>query len=446
MTHLLIARRPWRRAHSTRCLPSAGRSAGLAGVALATTLVLLFTTSCAENEKSARWPGWGFTHTQFSADQGRQSAVTAATEALARQRLAQNQHIMGWGASNPEPSPGSYDFDSLDSRIEFIRQSDGFPIITLCCAPDWMKGGEPGQTDWSRLIDAPLPEHYADFAALSAAIARRYPDVRHFMVWNELKGFYDDQNDRWDAQAYTDLYNQVYDAIKAVNPDNLVGGPYLSMASISPDSNGHASSLRGAWGTIDQNALDAFDFWLQHKHGADFVVVDGQATTKYGAPDEFTALEKFSAVSRWIQERTDLPLWWSEWYVEPTQSGWSDQQRVAVRVAAMIEMATSGVNTALYWNPTPGWKDCPTCLWTDTEDRQGGQPLPFLDTLQAFAEWFPPGTPLRDVEAPSTVRILAQDRMIVLVNTVDQPVTVVIDGSNVRVDPYETRWVPRQAP
>ena len=24
-------------------------------------------------------------------------------------------------------------------------------MITLCCAPDWMKGGEPGFTNWSRL-------------------------------------------------------------------------------------------------------------------------------------------------------------------------------------------------------------------------------------------------------------------------------------------------------
>ncbi len=77
-----------------------------------------------------------------------------------------------------------------------------------------MKGGTPGQTDWDRLTAAPLPKHYPDFAALSAVSAHRYPDVRHFMVWNEFKGFFDEENNRWDAEAYTELYNQVYEAVK----------------------------------------------------------------------------------------------------------------------------------------------------------------------------------------------------------------------------------------
>ena len=72
--------------------------------------------------------------------------------------------------------------------------------------------------------DAPLPEHFADFAALSAAGAKRYPCVRHFLVWNEFKGFFDDELKRWDAKGYTDLYNVVYDAVKAVDRANQVGG------------------------------------------------------------------------------------------------------------------------------------------------------------------------------------------------------------------------------
>ena len=80
-------------------------------------------------------------------------------------------------------------------------------MITLCCAPDWMKGGEPGFTNWSTLevarvyighshhsprrteeikddiFDllshvftfqvAPLPEHYLDFANLAGKVAER---------------------------------------------------------------------------------------------------------------------------------------------------------------------------------------------------------------------------------------------------------------------------------
>ena len=66
----------------------------------------------------------------------------------------QNQHIMGWGGGNPEPSPGEYDWGSLDTRVEMMRRTGARMVITLCCAPDWMKGGEPGETDWSNLEES----------------------------------------------------------------------------------------------------------------------------------------------------------------------------------------------------------------------------------------------------------------------------------------------------
>jgi hypothetical protein len=329
------------------------------------------------------WPGWGFTHTQFSADDGEPTAVATAEGAIKSVPMVQAQAIMGWGVDNPEPSPGQYDFRSLDRRMDFIRRSGGIPVIVLCCAPDWMKGGEAGQTDWDRLEDAPLPEHFADFAALSAAVAKRYPYVRHFLVWNEFKGFFDDELKRWDAKGYTDLYNVVYDAVKAVDPANQVGGPYLSFESKplgSPDS---SPQLQGPWGAVDQRSIDAFVYWKLQGKGADFVVVDAHATTEQGAPDEFAAVQKFAAVNAWLRTQVNVPIWWSEWYVEPARSGWSSEHQVALRVAAMIELASSGANTVLYWNPRPDGAKCAGCLWTDTRETDGGQPLPFLtDVLQ----------------------------------------------------------------
>lgn len=399
------------------------------------------TTGSDTTAEAMDWPGWGLTHTQYTADHGDSQAVAAVERALAAQPLVQNQHIMGWGADNPEPEPGVYDFASLDRRMDLIRAAGGVPVITLCCAPDWMKGGNPGETDWDKLTDAPLPEHFADFAALSATIARRYPDIRHFMVWNEFKGFFDDEKKRWDAEAYTDLYNQVYAAVKAVNPRNQIGGPYIDMAGPPADTAAHASTLSGPWGTVDQRALDAFGYWLAHRRGADFIVIDGHATAEDGA-DEFAALAKFTAVSQWVRARTELPLWWAEWYVEPTDSGWSREQRIAVRTAAMIEMAKSGVHTALYWNSISDEGDGAS-LWTDTAVEGGGRPLPLLGILQNFARWFPPGTALEEVRSPAGVRVLAQARMLVVVNTAGHPVTARIDGHDVRLAPYETQWLER---
>lgn len=395
--------------------------------------------------------GWGLTHTQYSADVGDPAATERARKALSAESLPQNQHIMGWGADNPEPSPGRYDFAALDSRMDLIRATGGTPVITLCCAPDWMKGGTPGRTDWSQpsLETAPSPEHYDDFAALAATVAQRYPDVRHFIVWNEFKGFFDDSKQRWNYEGYTQLYNQVRQALKTVNKDNLVGGPYLNMDSFEPGSTTHASGLKGPWGSVDQRVLDAFDYWNEHKSGADFVVVDGSSYTHHDAtpPNEFRATDKFTAVGQWVQERTDLPLWWAEYHVEPNGDRWSEPHRKAVQAAGMIAVVRGGATTGFYWNPQRRGERCAGCLWRSTEftDRTGGDTLPMLDLVRRFHAEFPPGTAYRSADVTpddaSTVRILADTETTVVVNTEDRALQVEIEGRTFDMDAYEVLWL-----
>ena len=157
----------------------------------------------------------GVTHAQYSLDSGGNQEIVAEAKALLRSSCHyQNQHIMGWGALNPNPEPGIYRWESLDRRIALIRSMNAVPVITLCAAPDWMKGGQPGETDWSQIEVAPLPEHYHDFAKLAKLVAQRYPDVKHYQVWNEMKGFWSREANNWDYVNYTRMYNMVYDALK----------------------------------------------------------------------------------------------------------------------------------------------------------------------------------------------------------------------------------------
>ncbi|GAA4636008.1 hypothetical protein GCM10023196_083970 [Actinoallomurus vinaceus] len=387
------------------------------------------------------WPVWGFTHTDYSADTGPASG-TAAT-AIARQPVLQNQHIMGWGAGNPEPSPGVFDFRTLDQRIAYIRKTGGVPVITLCCAPDWMKGGRPGETDWSRLEVAPTPERYRDYAALAAAVARRYPDVRHFAVWNELKGFFDTKGDRWRYEDFTAFYNAVYDAVKAVDPRIQVGGPYIPMYSFVQ---GHQSSVRGPWGSIDQRVIDAVDYWLAQKHGADFIAVDGPTASddRDVYPDEVTALGKLDAIDAWLRSKTTLPIWWSEYYVEPESLPWAENKRIAINAAALIEFARTGVSTVLYWNNEAQDARCQGCLWISTLVRTGGAPGGMLTLLQNFARWFPAGTELLDLRATDAhVRVLAQRQRAVVVNVSDRRVAARVGGAELTLAPYEVRWLDR---
>ncbi|TPQ18924.1 GH39 family glycosyl hydrolase [Streptomyces sporangiiformans] len=404
--------------------------------------------------------GWGFTHTQFSADEGSDAATKRVEERLRAQPLPQIQHIMGWGSGNPEPVKGLYDFEDMDRRIDFIRESRGTPVVTLCCAPDWMKGGKSGSdnTDWSQeaLETAPERAHYKDFAALAATVAKRYPDVRHFVVWNEFKGFWNDAVARWDYEGYTELYNLVYKALKSVNKDIQVGGPYLVMDSLDPREEDASATVKGPWGAMDQRVLDAFDYWNKNKAGADFVVVDGSSYTKDDElmPDEFAATAKFTAVSRWVRERTGgLPLWWAEYYVEPADAddereGWSEPRRVAVQASGMIAMARGGTTSAFYWNPeNEKGPDCAGCLWSPTDTSDGGKALSMLDLLSRFNKEFPPGTRYEKVSVAADdvpdVRVLADDKAVVVVNTLDREISVKVDGKRFDMGAYGVKWLNR---
>lgn len=404
--------------------------------------------------------GWGFTHTQFSADQGSGTAVERVEKRLGEQPLPQIQHIMGWGAGNPEPVEGRYDFEEMDRRVDFVRATGGTPVVTLCCAPDWMKGGTSGadKTDWSQaaLETAPEPEHFQDYADLAATVAKRYPDVRHFIVWNEFKGFWNNGEARWDYEGYTELYNLVYKALKKVDEDIMVGGPYLVMDSLDPRQEQDAStSLKGPWGALDQRVLDAFDYWDKNKAGADFVVVDGSSYSKDDEliPDEFAATDKFTAVSEWVRERSgDLPLWWAEYYVEPADGddnrhGWSENRRVAVQASGLMAMARGGATSGFYWNPEEKSGECPGCLWTPTDKADGGRELPMYGLLSRFSREFPPGTEYESVSVAAddkpNVRVLADDEAVLVVNTLDRKISAVVDGEKFDMGAYETKWLDR---
>jgi hypothetical protein len=298
---------------------------------------------------------------------------------------------MGWGALNPEPSPGAHEWGSLDRRMEGIVDMGAEPVLTLCCAPDWMKGGAPGATDWGQLEVAPTPEHYDDFARLAQEAALRYPEVRHFIVWNELKGFYDSENNEWDAAGYTDLYNRVYTAVKEVRPDALIGGPYVVVDSWSEEAGTEYASaeVRGPWGVLDRRPLAVIDYWLENAVGADFIAVDGGTGTRDRGlvTSDFASTEKFAAVTEWLRSRTDLPVWWTEVYAETSDSelGPGDARRAAVMAQALVSMARAGASVVLLWQPEASDNFKSAALYTDTTTADGGQPLPLVSLLRSIS-------------------------------------------------------------
>lgn len=419
----------------------AALSTGRASTAAPTTHISVGSESTGVNRLHL-----GVTHTEHSADSwGNRTAVDSARTLLREASLFQNQHIMGWGAGSPEPWPGVYDWRSLDARVRLMRETSAKPMITFAAAPDWMKGGLPGITNWSRIEAAPTPAFYDEFARLAQRVALRYPDVRHFQVWNELKGFWDPVKNRWRFEEYTRLYNAVYEAVKSVRPDSFIGGPYVVVDSWSTaDEASHPAALRGHWGVADQRALDVIDYWLANKRGADFIAIDGSTRTRDAGltTDPFAAAQKFVDVTRWVRSRTDLPIVWSEWRASPDST--DPTRRVAIAANALGATAYGGAAGVLLWQPQGEGAACNVCLWTDTRRTGGGLKAPMYDIVAAFNRAFPPGTVWKRVRSSSpTVGVLASDGALMLVNRT--PTVVMITGLTgvSSLQPHEVRFVER---
>jgi hypothetical protein len=72
--------------------------------------------------------------------------------------------------------------------------------------------------------------------------------------------------------------------------------------------------------------------------------------------------------------------------------------------------------------------------------------MPMAGLLSGFARWFPEGVRLDQVASSDPrVKVLAQPRQMVVVNTADTGVTATVDGRQVTLKPYEIRWSGRGA-
>lgn len=371
----------------------------------------------------------GVTHTQDSLNSDEPDTARARGAAILSGGGAvwQNVHLMGFGTLNPEPAPGAYDWASLDGRMKLVKDTGGKTVLTLCCSPDWMKGGADGATDWDKLETAPQPEHFADFAKLAADTVTRYPQIERVLVWNELKGFYADDKNRWDYEGYTALYNAVYQAVKAARPDVQVGGPYSVITSLDPGQD-NASTVQGDWGVIDQRSLDIVDYWLAHNVGADFIAVDGSTGTQQDtAPSSIdVGAQKFAAVDAWLRDRTKLPIWWVEFYSdvpEGADAGQSTPAGAAADLATVAAMARSGAAGALKWGPQGSNTLKYAALWTDATAPDGGRSTPLTSPWQ----WLVPRLAQGDVEiGHSPTRSLLAFRAadgVLVVNTSGDAVT-----------------------
>lgn len=315
------------------------------------------------------------------------SGAVPAASASARRVLDEfagsyvDQSIYGFGANeDPEPAPGVFDMSGIAARLSLIERAGGVPVVSLYAAPAWMRRPDPGSR--RSFEQPPKASDYGAFAQLCAHVASTFRGVKYFVVWNELKGFWNAATHSWNYQAYTTMYNAVYEAVKRVRPTAMVGGPYAVMSAERQPDRGGVSAVHGRFGFLDQAMLDAVQYWLSHKAGAQFVAVDGATVNAKSGRQLVSVLvasRLYAAVDVWLRRLTALPIWWMESHIEP--SGWTAAEGAAARIATLAEMASSGASVGMQWQPQDqkDWTD--EGLWTSTTTPGGGKATPLAQAL-----------------------------------------------------------------
>ena len=107
----------------------------------------------------------------------------------------------------------AYRWNAADALLNALQDHRIAAVVTLVGTPRWANGGRG--PNWA-------PTNPNTFASFAYAAARRYPQVRHWVIWNE-------PNKDWSlrpttAETYVRLLNAAYTAIKRVNPRDQVAG------------------------------------------------------------------------------------------------------------------------------------------------------------------------------------------------------------------------------
>ena len=324
----------------------------------------------------------------------RTSPTTPATRGVAiladHGAVWQNHHLMGFGTLNPEPAPGEYDWESLDRRMQLTEETGGRDMLTLCCAPDWMKGGAAGETDWTRLEDGAAARALRRLRRAGRGGREALPAGRAGAGVERAQGLL---RRRPEPLGLRGLHRALQRGVPG-GEGRAAGraGRRPVRRARQPRPGGRTPPTlhrrRGARST--SAPLDVVDYWLQHKVGADFVAVDGTTKTRQdtGPPTSTSARRSTPPSTGWLRAahatcRSGGP---SSTRTCPTasrpvrQPGQRRRRRSRrSRRAPRPARGRAAVGPA-------GRRPRYAALWTDSTEPDGGRPTP----LTAAWRWLVP--------------------------------------------------------
>jgi hypothetical protein len=122
-----------------------------------------------------------------------------------------------------DPADRAYDWSSTDAVLPELHAHGIGVLVTLYRTPAWASASH---------IPRAVPTSSSAFAAFAVAVAKRYPWVRLWEIWNEpnLQSFLKPNSPRLYVQR---LLNPAYAALHALDPLNRVAGGATSPRSTS---------------------------------------------------------------------------------------------------------------------------------------------------------------------------------------------------------------------
>ena len=113
-----------------------------------------------------------------------------------------------------EPGDRAYQWAATDAVLGALHAHGVTVLVTFYRVPGWANGGQHSYV---------VPASSSALAAFATAVAKRYPWLRLWEIWNEpnLRTFLTPNSPRLYVQR---LLNPTYDALHALNPANRVAG------------------------------------------------------------------------------------------------------------------------------------------------------------------------------------------------------------------------------
>jgi hypothetical protein len=184
------------------------------------------------------------------------------------------QTSLSWASAAPtrparprDPSDGAYQWPAhIDEAIAQARSHGMKVLIMLIWSPPWANGGNTQEH---------APNRSSDFADFARAAARRYPSVRHWMIWGEPSrsnnfkplvqqplGTPITAEQMRAPKRYARLLDAAYGQLKAERRSNLVigGNTYVTGEVRPPDWVRSMKLLNGRPPRMDLYGHNAFSF------------------------------------------------------------------------------------------------------------------------------------------------------------------------------------------